>query len=167
MDVAQWVAVFSAGIGSASWAACVTQPMMQGQDPAVEFKDGWFHLIQSDGCNLRLRRSPTLAGLTVVPNQIIYSPGCSEVWAPEIHWISNRWYVYYSKEAFPGAHRGYVAESSGSNPYGPYLDRGTLFNGFWNIDGTVFTNSTGQLFYVFSGGQSGGNQRLYIAGKAG
>jgi len=33
----------------ASRAACVTEPMMQGQDPEVEFKDGIFNLVQSDG----------------------------------------------------------------------------------------------------------------------
>lgn len=157
-----------AGGGAKVFAACVTQPLMQGQDPTVAYKDGWFHLVQSDGCNLRLRRSPTLAGLSLVPNQVIYSPGCSEIWAPEIHWLNNRWYLYYTMNtnlATGGVdRRGFVAESIGPNPYGPYTDKGIVFSDFWNIDGNVFTWNN-QLYYVFSGDPTHGgtNQRLYVA----
>jgi GH43 family beta-xylosidase len=78
----------------ASRAACVTEPMMQGQDPEVEFKDGIFNLVQSDGCNIHLRRATTLSGLVTAANPIIFAAGCSNVWAPEIHWLSNSWYLY-------------------------------------------------------------------------
>ena len=42
------------------YSACITDPMMQGQDPQAEFKDGYYNLVQSDGCNIRLRRATTL-----------------------------------------------------------------------------------------------------------
>jgi len=148
---------------TASAATFVHNPMMSGQDPGAYFKDGYFHLVQSDGCNLHLRRATSLSGLATAANPIIWQAGCSNVWAPEIHWFNNHWYVYYSKEAQPGAERGFVIESTGTSPYGPYVDRGMLYNGFWNIDGTVLTNNTGQLYYVCSGGVTGGNQQLYIA----
>jgi len=147
-------------------AACLTLPMMQGQDPAVVYHDGYFHLVQSDGCNIRLRRASTLSELAAAPNVVIHSPGCSELWAPEIHWISNRWYLYYTLNANPGTggldRRGYVAESEGADPYGPYIDRGILFNGYWNIDGSVFAWSN-RLYYVFSGEPVPGQQKICIA----
>lgn len=157
--------VWVLGIAAAS-GACFTHPLMQGQDPTVVFKDGFYNLIQSDGCNLRLRRSPTLGGLAAASNPVIYSPGCSEVWAPEIHWLSNRWYVYYTLNTNPSTggrdRRGFVLESDGASPYGPYTNRGILFNDYWNIDGNVFAWSN-QLYYVFSGEPVAGQQKIFIA----
>jgi len=143
-------------------SACFTNPLMQGQDPSVEFQDGMFHLVQSDGCNIRLRRSATLGGLATAPNTSILSPGCANLWAPEIHWFNNKWYLYYTLDTVNYNLRGYVAESQGTSPYGPYTIRGILFNDFWNIDGSVFAATNGQLYYTFSGSPSG-TQNIYIA----
>ena len=142
-------------------AACFTNPLMQGQDPTVTFKDGFYNLVQSDGCNIHLRRSPTIGGLVTTPDSVIWSPGCSDVWAPELHWITNHWYLYLTRNGGSGQ-RGFVAESQGASPYGPYTDRGILFNTFWNIDGSVFTATNGQMYYICSGNE-GTTQNLYIA----
>ncbi|SPE52660.1 hypothetical protein SBV1_1570030 [Verrucomicrobia bacterium] len=142
--------------------------MMQGQDPEVEFKDGFFNLVQSDGCNIHLRRSATIGGLVTTADQIVLSPGCSNLWAPEIHWLSNNWYLYYSLGDDPSpstSHRVYVAESRGTNATGPYTIRGILFTNFWNIDGSVFPGTNGQLYFIFSGSPvgAGTTQNIYIA----
>jgi GH43 family beta-xylosidase len=150
------------------WAAradCILEPMMQGQDPQVEYQAGYFNLVQSDGCNIWLRKSATLGGLaTPVMNQIILSPGCSNLWAPEIHWFDNRWYLYYSLGSpdHPN-HRVYVAQSQGTAATGPYTIKGVLFNDYWNIDGSVFVAANGQYYFVFSGSPSGSQQNIYIA----
>ena len=133
-----------------AYANRFTNPLMQGQDPEVEFKDGIFNLVQSDGCNIRLRQSTTLGGLITATAQIILSPGCVNLWAPEIHWFNNRWYLYYTLESGHGL-RVYVAESQGTSPAGPYTIRGILMDGYWNIDGGVFAATNGQLYFVYSG----------------
>jgi len=144
-------------------AACLTDPMMQGQDPAVTLQNGLYHLVQSDGCNIHLRRSSTIGGLVTASDSVIFSPGCMEVWAPELHWINNRWYLYYSMNPGNG-HRVYVAESQGTSATGPYVWRGVLFNNFWNIDGNVLRGPGGQLYYLCSGiATNGGAQNIYIA----
>jgi GH43 family beta-xylosidase len=147
-------------------AECLPQPLMQGQDPAVVMQDGDFHLVQSDGCNIRLRRGSSWRGLMRSSNPVIFSPGCREVWAPEIHWLDDRWYVYYTVNTDPATggrdRRGFVAESVGTSPYGPYQDRGMLFDGYWNIDGSVFTWND-NLYYLFSGEPTPGQQRIFIA----
>ena len=151
--------------GRAVHAACITEPIMQGQDPQVEFKDGYFYLVQSDGCNIWLRQSATLGGLaTPVANQVILSPGCSNTWAPEIHWFSDRWYLYYSlgNPDHPN-HRVYVAQSQGAAVTGPYTIKGVLFNDYWNIDGSVFVAADGKYYFIFSGSPSGSQQNIYIA----
>ena len=127
-----------------------TNPLMQGQDPQVEFKDGLFNLVQSDGCNIRLRQSTTLGGLATAAGQIILSPGCGTLWAPEIHCFSNKWYLYYTFDS-GGSLRVFVAESQGSSPTGPYTIRGILMDSYWNIDGSVFAAANGQLYFVYSG----------------
>jgi len=141
--------------------------MMQGQDPQVEFKDGYYNLVQSDGCNIRLRRATTLNGLAAASNPVIYAVGCTNVWAPEIHWLSNYWYLYYSADT-GGADRKrvHVAQSSGANPSGPYTERGVLYDGYWNIDGSVFVSTNGQLYFICSGNPSG-TQNIYIAPMSG
>ncbi|HEY9175703.1 MAG TPA: family 43 glycosylhydrolase [Verrucomicrobiae bacterium] len=151
---------------TASPAACLTNPLMQGQDPTVTLKDGFYHLVQSDGCNIRLRRSASLGGLATATDTVIFSPGCSELWAPEIHWISNRWYLYYTLNTNLNTggidRRGFVAESAGTSPYGPYSSRGVIFKDYWNIDGSVFAWSN-QLYYLFSGEPVRGQQKIFIA----
>ncbi|HWH70088.1 MAG TPA: glycoside hydrolase family 43 protein, partial [Candidatus Sulfotelmatobacter sp.] len=145
------------------FAVCLTNPMMQGQDPHVAYQDGYYHLVQSDGCNIHLRRATTLSGLAAVSNPVIFAAGCSNVWAPEIHWLGNRWYIYFSVDTGAGgAERVHVAQSSGSSPAGPYTDRGVLMTSYWNIDGSVFTAPNGQLYFICSGSPSG-TQNLYIA----
>src|ERR1035441_9843867 len=92
-------------------AATFTVPLMQGQDPEVEMHNGTFNLVLSDGCNIHLRQSATMGGLVSASDQIVLSPGCSNVWAPEIHWFTNKWYLYYSlgNPDHPN-HRVYVAQ---------------------------------------------------------
>jgi GH43 family beta-xylosidase len=145
-------------------AASFTDPTMQGQDPEVEFANGLFNLVQSDGCNIHLRQSATMGGLATALDQIILSPGCSNVWAPEIHWFSNRWYLYYSLGVpdHPN-HRVYAAQSQGTDATGPYTIKDVLFNDYWNIDGSVFTATNGGLYFIFSGSPSGSEQDIYIA----
>lgn len=148
----------------AAAAANFTDPLMQGQDPEVELGNGYFNLVQSDGCNVHLRQSTTIGGLAAAVDQIILSPGCSNVWAPEIHWFTNKWYLYYSlgNPDHPN-HRVYVAQSQGTLATGPYTILGVLYNGYWNIDGSVFAATNGQLYFVFSGSPSGSQQNIYIA----
>ena len=153
----------------AARAACFTNSLRQGQDPAVIFKDGQFHLAQSAGGGIHLRRSATIAGLATASSPTIYTPPSSEgteLWAPEIHWLSNRWYLYYTlntNSASNGrARRGFVAESQDSNATGPYTARGPIFRDYWNIDGSVFPWN-GQLYYIFSGEPVQGAQCIYIA----
>jgi GH43 family beta-xylosidase len=139
---------------------------MQGQDPTVTLKDGFYHLVQSDGCKINLRRSATLGGLAAATATVIHDPGCSDVWAPELHWLSNRWYLYYTFNTNLNTggidRRGFVAESSGTSPYGPYTSRGVIFKDYWNIDGSVFAWSN-QLYYIFSGEPVRGQQKILIA----
>lgn len=78
------------------------------------------------------------------------------IWAPEFHYISNRWYLYYtatSSDNDDDHHRMHVLESAGRDPLGPYHYRGRLINptnDAYAIDGTVFQKPDGTWYFVWA-----------------
>ena len=105
------------------------------------------------------------------PNEGPYS---KEVWAPELHFLDGRWYIYFAASDGNNAnHLSYVLESEGPNPLGPYSLRGPLATGqgkdgrspnLWAIDVTVLEHD-GKKFAIWSGWDAQGTdqQYLYIA----
>jgi GH43 family beta-xylosidase len=97
------------------------------------------------------------------------------IWAPELHRLDGRWYVYYAASAAPrdnASHRVGVLESVADDPLGPYRERGPLYTGDdpfgrranrWAIDATVL--ELGQRRYLLWSGWPGrhDHQYLYIA----
>ncbi|WP_204912391.1 family 43 glycosylhydrolase [Microlunatus spumicola] len=146
----------------------------QGADPFVVFADGQYHQIMSaaagDGSTLVMRSATSLASLSTAPEQKIFTGGndgapCCEWWAPEVHQIDGRWYVYVAADDGDNAnHRTYVL--SADTITGPYAFEGQLKlpGDRWAIDATVF--AVGDATYtVWSGwpGDENGEQDLYIA----
>ena len=84
------------------------------------------------------------------------------VWAPEIHWIGKRWYVYYAagESGPPFIHqRTGVLRSKSRDVFSDYEDMGRLYTGdnpedpssnIWAIDMTILQHK-GKLFAIWSG----------------
>jgi len=92
-------------------------------------------------------------------------PNSNAVWAPELHLIGQKWFIYYAADNGRNEnHRMWVLESAGDDPLGPYHCRGQLDTEGWAIDGTVLSTEDG-LFFIWSGwpGKTDGQQNLYIA----
>ena len=94
---------------------------------------------------------------------------CTDLWAPELHHIANRWYIYYAATTCDGdntKHRMFVLESVTNDPLGKYRDRGMISTSpdGWAIDGTEFAWH-GNRYFVWSGwpDRSGSEQDLFIA----
>jgi GH43 family beta-xylosidase len=103
----------------------------------------------------------------------------TNIWAPELHSIDGRWYIYYaagrSGPPFTSQHAG-VLQSAGDDPFGPYESRGMLYTGDsvgtgtgnrWSIDLTV-GRIGGRDYAVWSGWAQDAetdrtSQQLYIA----
>ena len=88
------------------------------------------------------------------------------LWAPELHLINGKWFIYYAADDGENRnHRMWVLESETSNPQGPYQCRGELDTQGWAIDGTILAQPDGRLFFVWSGWPSNrnGRQNIYIA----
>ncbi|MET9890196.1 family 43 glycosylhydrolase [Streptomyces sp. NPDC006465] len=148
----------------------------KGADPWLEYYNGSYYLVTTSFTNeLTMRKSPTLAGLATAPSVRIWSDTTSgrnaNFWAPEIHFIDGKWYLYYSGAQSGAAccdtQRTHVLESAGSDPMGPYTYKNTLTGsnldpGGWLIDASVLRYG-GKLYLVGSGSVGGSKQSLVIA----
>ncbi|MEU4484429.1 family 43 glycosylhydrolase [Streptomyces purpurascens] len=148
----------------------------KGADPWLTYHDGDYYLITTTFTGiLAMRKSPTLAGLATAPSVQVWSDTTASrntnIWAPELHFLNGRWYLYYSAGrsgvACCDSQRTHVLESAGSDPMGPYTYKGSLTGsnltpGGWLIDASVL-QANGRLYLVGSGFVNGGTQSLVIA----
>ena len=151
-----------------------TNPLLpSGPDPWVIQKGSTYYYTHTLANRIAIWSTPEVSELKNAPVQIIYTPAASgpdsrDLWAPEIHFIDNKWYVYYAADDGNNAnHRMYVLENASLNPLtGVWQQKGKIADptNKWAIDGTVF-NYNNQLYMIWSGweGDVDVRQNLYIA----
>jgi GH43 family beta-xylosidase len=153
-----------------------TNPLGQGQDPwVVQWQDSYL-LVRSSGHSVWIDRAEQLQDVHAsdpasdsvrawtAPSGTNYS---EQVWAPELHQINGKWYIYVAASDGDNAtHRMHVLERDDPNPMGAFTYKGQLAatTDRWAIDGTVLQWQD-QLYFVWSGwpGFTDGQQNLYIA----
>ncbi|WP_214835572.1 glycoside hydrolase family 43 protein [Exiguobacterium sp. s36] len=139
-----------------------------GAEPFLYEHDGSYVYTQTTGSNVTLWRTDAPTELATAESKVIWQPtkGERDIWAPEIHFVNDRWYVYYAA-VMPGeVHKMYVLESATADPFSDYTEKGVIEDpsGKWAIDGTILKNGD-ELYYVWSGWEGDVNvsQYLYIA----
>ena len=110
-------------------------------------------------------RSPTLTGLDSGRKVKVWDapesgPTSAQIWAPELHRLRGKWYLYFTaSDGVDANHRHYVLEAETDDPQGPYKppiriegdpDR-------WAIDASVLEMPDGRLYFMYCG------RGLYIA----
>jgi GH43 family beta-xylosidase len=118
-------------------------------------------------------KSPTLSGIDQGIKVKVWEPPATgpnskQIWAPELHFINGKWYIYYAASNGKNArHRMFVLEAAGEDALGAYKDKGQITSpdDKWAIDGTVLQKEDGGLYFIWSGwpGARNGLQNLYIA----
>lgn len=147
-----------------------TLSLLKGQDPFVTRNPltNKLILIQSvhDDQALAVRVFDRLEEMCEAEEIIIWQPTNPQanklLWAPEIHWLDGRWYVYYAAcDGLNINHRIYVLESESEDPLGPYSDMGQLATGkgHWAIDFTVL-EIEGNRYGLWSSVDTGSAQRV-------
>ena len=140
-------------------------------DPWVVSFKGAFYYCESRGQNsIWIRKAQCFTELGAdegvqVWQAPILGPNSNAVWAPELHRIGERWYIYYAADdGLNENHRMWVLESATDDPQGAYRCKGVIETQGWAIDGTVL-NHEGALYFLWSGwpGAMNGKQNLYIA----
>lgn len=144
-----------------------------GQDPWVVPYDGSLLLVQAAGGNRRIvvKRFTDFEHLHRNTETVIWTPKGGghdrQVWAPELHEIDGRWYVYFAaSDGRMANHRAYALVAD--HPLGPYRELGPVADprhDVWAIDLTVFTHDH-RLYALWSGWDGpddGFPQNLYVA----
>lgn len=132
----------------------------------------YYRCFASGGDSISLACAESLAELAKAKEQVVYTaepntPWSRELWAPELHVIDNRCYIYVACDDGENKnHRMYVLENGSNDPMKPYTMHGKIADATdkWAIDGTVLSHQSGRYF-VWSGWEGDVNvcQNLYIA----
>ncbi|WP_435011427.1 family 43 glycosylhydrolase [Tundrisphaera lichenicola] len=146
-----------------------------GADPWVfRAEDGFYYASTSTGGSISILRSRTLSGLGGGERKVAWTPPAQgptskELWAPELHQLDGKWYIYVAADDGENAnHRMYALENPSKDPFeGEFTLKAKVFDPAedrWAIDGTAF-RAGGRLYFVWSGWEGFENvaQNLYIA----
>lgn len=149
-----------------------------GPDPWAYFYNGNYYYIRSVHNSLKLWITPDVTDVVNGRCKTIWTPtdpsNSKDLWAPEIHRIQNKWYVYYAADdGNTDNHQLYVLENENEDPFeGEFVMKGRIStdpDNNWAIDGSVF-ELNGELYMVWSGWQtrrvSTETQCIYIARMA-
>ena len=151
-----------------------TNPLLpSGADPWSIYKDGYYYYTNTLGNRIDIWKTKNLADLKTAERKTIWTPPANtlyskEIWAPEIHFLQGKWYVYFAADDGKNDnHRLYVLENASPDPLeGTWTFKGKISDPSdkWAIDGSVFEHN-GQLYMTWSGweGDTNGRQDLYIA----
>jgi GH43 family beta-xylosidase len=151
-----------------------TNPLLpSGADPWTIYRDGYYYYTQTFGNRIVLWKTKTIADLKTAPQKTVYTPPSGtlysrQIWAPELHYINKRWYIYFAADSGRNEdHRIWVLENRSKDPMsGTWTLKGKLADssGKWAIDASVFQHKK-SWYVVWSGweGDANGQQDIYIA----
>lgn len=151
--------LLAASVGAAP-AATYTNPLLpSGPDPWITQVDGTYYYTHTLGDRIALWRTNNIANLAAAKEVVVWTPpktgpNAHSIWAPELHRIDGKWFIYYSATASgfeDDAHRAvFVLENDSADPMNSnWKDRGRVNTAHAGIDGTVFTHG-GKRYFVYS-----------------
>ena len=143
-----------------------------GADPWTIYKNGWYYYTHTTGRNLTLRKTRSIADLRAAEVKVVWTPPSAgpyskDIWAPELHFIAGKSYLYFAADDGRNRnHRLYVLENASADPLeGMWIMKGKLTTpgDHWSIDASVFEHE-GKLYLIWSGweGDENGRQDIYI-----
>lgn len=152
-----------------------TNPLLSsGPDPWVIQKDSNYYYTNTFGNRIAIYKTSKMSKLKNASATTIWTPPATgpyskQIWAPEIHYLQGKWYVYFAADDGDNAnHRIYVIENSSADPLtGTWEFKGKISDTTadkWAIDASEF-DYNGQAYLIWSGwpGDVDGQQNIYIA----
>jgi len=156
----------------------ISNPLIpQRADPwCMRHTDGFYYFTATVPVydRIELRRASTIAGLATAEAKVIWrkhesGPMSYHIWAPEIHNVNGKWYIYVAAGQADDiwAIRIYVLECSAANPLeGQWLEKGQLKTNWesFSLDATTFERrDIRYLVWAQKDPKIRGNTNLYIA----
>lgn len=149
-------------------------PIMSGSDPWIIKQGTTYYYTHTLGNRVMLWKNNKVTTMASASSSVVFTaaPGSaysSNVWAPELHYLDNKWYLYITAGSGPDeTQRTWVLENPAADPTtGQWTMKGRIFaedTDFWAIDGTVLEYKD-ERYFLWSGrpDQSVQNQNIYIA----
>lgn len=154
--------------------------ILQRADPWVyKHTDGYYYFSASvpEYDRIEIRRAKTIQELDKAEPVVVWRKRetgelSANIWAPEIHYMNDKWYIYFAAarttETDEGVfdHRMYVLENSSKNPLeGEWIEKGKVQNVMdtFSLDATTFEhNGVHYLVWAQRDFDIRGNSNLYI-----
>lgn len=138
----------------------VSNPLLvSGPDPHVTRQGDSYYYMHTRGNGIELWKTRDLADLANADHRMVWQPRPNSangrsIWAPELHRIDGKWYIYYTaahSDHDDDAHRGvFVLENANADPLlGGWTDLGRINTAHPGIDGTVFEYG-GKRYFAYS-----------------
>ncbi|MDU2490734.1 MAG: glycoside hydrolase family 43 protein [Clostridium celatum] len=155
--------------------------ILQRADPWIyKHTDGYYYFSASvpEYDRIEIRRAKKINGLAEASGVTIWRKHdegmlSANIWAPEIHYIDGKWYIYFAAarttETNEGLfdHRIFVLENESENPLeGEWVEKGQLKTNWesFALDATTFEhNGVRYLVWAQKDPNIYGNSNLYIA----
>jgi GH43 family beta-xylosidase len=153
--------------------------LRQRADPhAILHSDGqyYFSATAPEWDRLEIRRTRDLSALDEAQTKVVWrkhasGPMSAHIWAPEIHHIEGRWYIYFtaSRRDAIWEVRPYVLANDSADPFlGEWRELGRLETGWdsFSLDGTTFAHQ-GRRYFVWTqrgrSAEEGKGTNIYIS----
>ncbi|EOL8970965.1 glycoside hydrolase family 43 protein [Cronobacter dublinensis] len=151
----------------------------QRADPFILHHQGQYYFIASvpEYDRLEIRRAPSIESLRHAAPVVVWrkpdtGPTSELIWAPELHSIQGKWYIYFAAAPTRGLkdsmfqHRMYVLECADNDPLtGSWVEKGQIKTPYdtFSLDATTFEHQ-GKLWYLWAqkAPDIPGNSNLYL-----
>lgn len=144
-----------------------------GNDPWVIRRGGaYYYCYSGRDRTIFVAKLDSLTQLGQTQGVPVYQPPenraySQELWAPELHYLDGRWYIYVAADDGDNVrHRMFCLEGDETDPQKPFVLKSKLADDgdHWAIDGTVL-QLDGRLYFIWSGWEGYENlaQDIYIA----
>jgi GH43 family beta-xylosidase len=147
-----------------SWAAHAQETFINpilpsGADPWVTWKDGYYYYTNTVGNRIILYKTEKLHELKNVTPKTVWTPPATgpnskAIWAPELHYLDGKWYLYYTATDVnndgDASRYIFVLENIAADPLqGTWTDKGKVNMKHSGLDGSVFEHK-GKHYFVYS-----------------
>lgn len=153
--------------------------LRQRADPHVILHtDGryYFSATVAEWDRIEIRRTDDLDQLSSAQTKVVWrahadGPMSKHIWAPEIHFIDGKWYIYFTASRVDAKWevRPYVLVNESADPFdGEWKELGRIETGWdsFSLDGTTFVHR-GQRYFVWTQRgrtpEEGKGTNIYIA----
>ncbi len=165
--------LWAPGYSQPAQRATFANPLLtSGPDPWMyRHTDGYYYFMATAGNRLDLWKARTITGIAEAAPKTVWTkpaggPNSEAIWAPEIHFLDGKWYIYYTATDAKnnGDHNRFVFVLENPSPdpaTGSWTDRGRVNTKYSGLDGSVFEHR-GKRYFVYSA-YVGPQSRLFIA----